>query len=261
MRILLAGDTHANTEHVKYLIKTAQEQDCDRIFQVGDFGYFESEKWGLEYLELINDAAERANVVIYFLRGNHDNIKLLLENYQDDADHEGFLMVRSNILFAPDGHCWEWGGKRFIVFGGAYSVDKDYRLAQERYDSEHLGVDCSGTHWFPDEEMTAEAFRNAIVAAPNTVDFMLTHDKPRMSNPGWNRKDLEECWPNQNRIQEAVDALKPHLLVHGHLHYRYDDQIMGPHGKTQVLGLNSEPWGSGRFYSGPDTWYVLDTDA
>lgn len=261
MRILLAGDTHANTEHVKYLVGVAKEQDCDRIFQVGDFGYFESETWGLEYLEHINHAAEQAGIVIYFLRGNHDNIRLLLENYQDDADHEGFLMVRSNILFAPDGHCWEWDGKRFIVFGGAYSVDKAYRLAQERYDTEHYGVDMSETQWFSDEEMTSEAVRNAIVAAPNTVDFMFTHDKPRMSNPKWNRKNIEECWANQNRIQEAVDALKPHLLVHGHLHYRYDDQILGPHGKTQVLGLQSEPWGAGTHLSSKDSWYVLDTEA
>ena len=44
MRILLAGDTHGNTTHVRYLIDVAVDQGCDRIFQLGDFGAWEHMK-------------------------------------------------------------------------------------------------------------------------------------------------------------------------------------------------------------------------
>jgi hypothetical protein len=150
---------------------------------------------------------------------------------------------------------WEWAGKRFIALGGAYSVDKQYRL-----DVEEARRKPAGTLWFPEEEMTDKDMTDYLMAAPQTVDFMFTHDKPLMSNPGWNRKDLKECHPNQARIQEAVDILRPHLIAHGHLHYRYDDTIDTPHGKAQVLGLDADPWTAERFYRVENSWYVLDIE-
>lgn len=260
MRILLAGDTHGNTSHMEYILAIAKEQGCDRVFQLGDFGYWEHEQSGIQYLDDVNKYSQLHDIPVYFLDGNHDKISLLLEKYKD-ADEEGFILVRENVLYAPRGHCWTWGGKSFIAIGGAYSVDKQYRLAQERHDAERYGKNTSGTLWFPEEEMADRDLDAILDRAPQRVDFMLTHDKPRGSNPHWNRKDLSECWPNQDRIQKAMQTLKPYLLAHGHLHYRYDDSVRTAHGNTQILGLNSEPWGSGRFFSGPDTWYVLDTAA
>jgi predicted phosphodiesterase len=252
MKILLAGDTHGNTGHMKYLISTAKQKGCDRIFQLGDFGYWEHESSGVLYLDGVQKAAERARVTVYFLDGNHDKTSLLLEKYTD-TDEEGFILVRPRVRYARRGHVWEWAGKRFIAFGGAYSVDKQYRL-----DIEEARRKPAGTLWFPEEEMTDKDMRDYLLAAPQTVDFIFAHDKPLMSNPGWNRKDIKECHPNQVRLQEAVDMLKPHLFAHGHLHYRYDDAIDTPHGKTQVLGLDADPWTAERFYRVENSWSVLE---
>lgn len=251
--MLLAGDTHGNTAHVRYLLEVAVKERCERIFQLGDFGYWEHDQWGVEYLDKVNEYAMKHGVTVYFIDGNHDKTSLLLENYSERRDDEGFILVRPEVRYAPRGHTWTWEGKKFIALGGAYSVDKDYRLDQEKRRRRP-----PGTYWFPEEEMTDTELRNIIASTTNTVDFMFTHDKPRASNPAWNRKDLEQCWPNQNRIQEALEALKPHLLVHGHLHHRYDDAVMTAHGKTQVLGLDADPQTAGLFYRVENSWEVLE---
>lgn len=252
MKILLAGDVHGNTSHMHYLMSEAKHNGCDRIFQLGDFGYWEHFPRGVRYLDETNRAAKQAGIVVYFLDGNHDKTSMLLEKYTE-TDDEGFILVRPNVRYARRGHVWEWAGKKFIALGGAYSVDKEYRLAVEQHENSP-----AGTQWFPEEEMTDKELHNYLLAAPQTVDFMFAHDKPRLSKPGWNRKDLEECWPNQNRLQEAMDMLKPRLFAHGHLHHRYDDAVMTPYGYTQVLGLDADPWTAERFYRVENSWYVLE---
>lgn len=93
--------------------------------------------------------------------------------------------------------------------------------------------------WWPEEELTDEDMTRAL-ADTTPIDVLFTHDKPRASNPRWNRKDLPECWPNQDKIQTVVNTLKPKLLVHGHLHYRYTDEVRcGDDGRTtRVEGLS-----------------------
>lgn len=248
MRILVAGDTHGNLLHVNYLLHVAVAQGVDRIFQVGDFGYWEHEREGVDFLRDVNRMAQEDDITIYFLDGNHDKTSLLLQLYSDQHDDKGFFVVRDRIRYAPRGHQWEWDDARFIALGGAYSIDKDYRLGLEaRHDKPEA-------YWFPEEEMTDEELMNILVkSAP--VDVMLTHDKPLLSNPRWSRKNLPECVPNQLRLQWAMFYFHPEILVHGHLHYRYDDTI----GATKIYGLNSDPNGGG--FAAPyrlqDSWIIV----
>ena len=48
-----------------------------------------------------------------------------------------------NLLFAVDGEVFDMGGLQTIAIGGAYSVDKYYRL-------------MNGWNWWPDEQPTPE---------------------------------------------------------------------------------------------------------
>lgn len=252
MKILLAGDTHGNASHIITLLDNAVKEGCDRIFQVGDFGAWEHVPSGVKYFNDVEKHAKLRGVTVYWLDGNHDKTSLVLEKYGDKKDEEGFLLCRPHVRYAPRGHRWTWAGKNFIALGGAYSVDKDYRLWLE---NQRGGA---GTQWFPEEEMSDNDMDTIILGDSSPVDVMLTHDKPRASNPHWNRKDLEECWPNQDRIQRAVETLKPKLLVHGHLHYRYEDIIDNGNGKTLVTGLDADPWTAQRFYRVENSWEVLD---
>jgi hypothetical protein len=55
-RVLIAGDTHGNTAWVDALARTAAEQGCPIIIQVGDFGYFPDHQEGPRFLTAVGTA-------------------------------------------------------------------------------------------------------------------------------------------------------------------------------------------------------------
>lgn len=262
MRILLAGDTHGDLAHCQYLIRTAKKERCDRIFVLGDFGYREHMKEGVDFCNRLDLYANINNVHVYFLDGNHDKTSLLVDSYHDQPDIEGFLLVRPYIHYAGRGHRWTWDGCSFISLGGAYSVDKDWRLEMEM-----RKVGGPGSLWFPEEEMSDEDMKLILDKDPSPVHIMLAHDKPRGTHPGWNRKDILECKPNQDRLQLAVKTLTPRYFFHGHLHWYYS-QVMDYEdhnfllNECAVTGLACNPEAKEyRDYDKTHSWQVLDTES
>ncbi len=186
MKIMLVGDAHGNTRFTAAIIDTARLEGCHKVCFLGDFGAWEHFPSGVGYFDNVNEYAELRGVTVYWIDGNHDKTSLVLEKYSNTEDEEGFLICRPRLRYAPRGHRWTWNGKRFIALGGAYSVDKDERLGVEKI----AGLP-PGTQWFPEEEMTDEDMDRILLTGLNAfgvpVDYMLTHDKPRSSVPGWNR--------------------------------------------------------------------------
>jgi hypothetical protein len=107
--------------------------------------------------------------------------------------------------------------------------------------------------------MTDAQFMAILDADSSPVDVILSHDKPRGSNPGWNRKDFLECLPNQNRIQHALVELKAKRLYHGHLHYPYTDRIPTSDGRyAWIFGLDCDPSAAGHpNYRKEDSWTIV----
>lgn len=293
MLILLAGDTGGHLEHCRYLLDVAAALHCDRIVQLGDFNFYEHIPAGVDFLDEVNDYARGPGYSIpwYAIHGNHDKVSQTLELYGDRRDAEGFVIVRDNVRYVPDGHRWTWAGARFIALGGAYSVDKHTSLKREEQDAERAVklaeaaaemwgmpsrivrysiavADCPAaeSRWFPEEEMTDAQLAAYLAADPSPVDVMLTHDKPRAANIGQPLLDLPDCMPNQDRLQRAVVALQPKVLAHGHFHHRYTDHIRSGDGDrwTRVEGLGADPRGirlpsvCDQPYRPEDSWMVLD---
>lgn len=266
MKILFAGDTHGNLGHAQYLVRTAKAEGCDRVFVLGDFGMWEHQKDGVRFLNTLDMYCNVNNIRVYFLDGNHDKTSLAVKMYSDDRDDEGFMRVRSYIRYAWRGHRWTWDDVKFIALGGAYSVDKLWRLDMEkRYPGKYGGPESL---WFPEEEMSDEDM-DAILENTEPVDVLLAHDKPRGSEPGWNRKNFAECLPNQDRLQRAVEALDPKFFLHGHLHYWYTQEMWHSHHGlddadgahvTTVLALNCDPDGADPHgYTKSQSWAAVDT--
>jgi Icc-related predicted phosphoesterase len=270
VRILFTGDSHGDIMYIRSSLAAARRNDCDRIFVLGDFGYWPHVSSGRDFLAQVDKHAKAMRIEVYFLDGNHDNMPPIfltpqpsddegfyLHRYATDGEDEDAL-VHPHIHYAPRGHQWNWGGKEFIALGGAYSVDKDWRLKEEAKRGK------SELYWFSGEEMT-DGDMEAIIkyAEPDKVDVMLAHDKPLWSTPDWNRKNLELCKPNQVRLQRAVNALRPELYLHGHLHYRYSDTIGHPvyAEVTRVEGLDCNPQAAeSPNYDKSKSWLVYDTD-
>jgi Icc-related predicted phosphoesterase len=274
-RILLAGDTHGDANAVRTLIQRAEMEKAEVLFVLGDFGIWDHHDGGA-FTDHVSRFSAKAGIPVCFLPGNHDNYDLLFEWEATKPRYaDGFYEIKDGVFYSPRGHRFTWSGVRFVSLGGAYSVDKTWRVIQDQVDLEQVRsmksrglslsvkeqylLDHGQKRWWSQEEISEQEMRDAMKGGP--VDVMLAHDKPRDAKPGWNRKDLEECWPNQQKIQSVVDATRPWLYIHGHLHYAYQDVLTKT--ETYVHGLDCDPaasrssGGSGKTIN---SWAVLDLD-
>ena len=78
-----------------------------------------------------------------------------------------------SLLFAVDGEVFDMGGLQTIAIGGAYSVDKYYRL-------------MNGWNWWPDEQPTQEmkkGIEKCLDYQHWKVDAVLSHTVPLKYEP------------------------------------------------------------------------------
>lgn len=277
MRLLIAGDTHGNLPFwADTLLPNAVRNKADAVVQVGDFGFWTHQPAGVQYLDDLDALCAEAGVSIYALHGNHDNWSKIMADHGDRRDEDWFVVVREFIHYIPQGHIWTWAGVRMRAFGGAYSIDKEWRLRLEakRYRSamarEHgrreaghapsVVEPTAGTLWFPDEEMSTEEFLKCLDIDCRPVDVVFTHDKPRDSNPGINLKDIPECHRNQNNLQIAMAVLRPRWWFHGHLHHAYVDTVACGYedATTTVVGLSCDDQAAMAFWRPSHAWCLLD---
>jgi hypothetical protein len=277
VRLFVAGDTHANARWVcEYLYPAAAELEADCIVQVGDFGYWEHEQPGVAFLDDIDRVAAQTQIPLYFLHGNHDRWSLIPERYQ--PSESGRYSIRPWIQYLPNGHVWTWSGFRMRVFGGAWSVDKDYRLDLEARRRQKIiwknewrrsvghpeepVPDTKGTLWFPEEEMSDNEMDELIMRDSSPMDVVFSHDMPHASDPGGPFKSLPNCLPNQRRLQRAMDVHRPTLWLHGHLHHRYTSHVYHEQADktTLIVGLAADDHARERFWSPTDNWCLVDLE-
>jgi calcineurin-like phosphoesterase family protein len=248
--IMLLGDTHGNTKFViNKVIPAARAKKINWIYQVGDFGYWEHQTSGIDYLDAVNGKLAEAGINLLFIQGNHDKVSMISRTYMEQ---DGFYKLRTHIWYAENGTVWspDSGKTNFMALGGAYSVDKRWRLEQENKIflqnihpemREHYPNQYKETLWFPEEEISDAELDVILNRVSERVDVLLTHDKPISAQPPIDLLPIAECEPNQRRIQKAVNTLKPKLLVHGHFHVRYTDLIRnGGDTYTVVEGLGAD---------------------
>ena len=80
------------------------------------------------------------------IHGNHEVRPANIPTYQTKVWNGGTVWVEEafpRLLFAMDGEIFDLEGLRHLAIGGAYSVDKFYRLAR-------------GYGWWPDEQPSQE---------------------------------------------------------------------------------------------------------
>lgn len=96
-----------------------------------------------------------------------------------------------NILFAKDGEIYDIAGMKTIVIGGAYSVDKFYRLSK-------------GYNWFEDEQPSDEIKAYVEKQLSNNdwnVDVVLSHTVPYDYRP----VDLFLSMIDQSTVDESTE--------------------------------------------------------
>lgn len=161
MATFLKGDTHGDLTAVVDFIEKMNLGENDNIIILGDFGLLweynrKREKEFIEFYE------KNYKCNICFLRGNHENYKLLNKiPIENDLGR-----VSEHISYLLDGKIYIINGISFLIVGGADSVDK-YRRTE-------------GLNWWREEVVSTEAVQDAIINSHRChINFVLTHTAPK----------------------------------------------------------------------------------
>lgn len=233
--IAVVGDTHGNMSWLcNDVIPYAVKHGCDRIMQVGDFGFVWPATEYRRRLTKLNRVLDRAGLDLLFLPGNHeDHTELGHLSVQAEADGAvtaaGHYLLRPRIAYVGRVSSWTWGGRRFAAVGGAVSIDRDWRVEHQR----RTGVPI----WWPAETLTGDEMAAAVGIGP--VDVLFTHDAPTaLPLPGL--KDDLDSTINRQAMSEVGRALRPAQWFHGHYHHHVQYSFRHDSGTSEVTCLDRD---------------------
>ncbi|MBO5334241.1 MAG: metallophosphoesterase [Clostridia bacterium] len=172
--IYYTGDIHGETRFIKHFILLNYLTENDLIVILGDAGlnYYGNDKGDSGRKRTLN----KWNVPILCVHGNHEMRPESLATYSEKEWNGGTVYYEEefpNILFAKDGEIYNIDGISHIALGGAYSVDKFYRLE-------------NGIKWFPDEQPSDEIkdrVKSKLDSVNWKVDVVLSHTCPFKYTP------------------------------------------------------------------------------
>lgn len=170
----VTGDIHGDVYRARNLIREYEIGKKDTLILLGDVGlnYYGDNQQDYEKKQILNEAG----VEILCIHGNHERRPESLPQYQRSWWRGGEVYVEDefpNLLFAKDGEIYDLNGWKALAIGGAYSVDKFFRLNR-------------GYLWFPDEQPSDEIKKQVeqkLDAVEWKVDIVLTHTCPSKYTP------------------------------------------------------------------------------
>lgn len=171
--IYITGDTHGRFDHIEHFCQRMNTDSKDIMIVLGDAGINYDEG---RHDQLVKKQISEIPITLFCLHGNHEIRPHNIESYHESTFHGGKVMVEDtapNILFAVDGEIYDFNGKKCIAIGGAYSVDKFYRLAR-------------GLNWWEDEQPSEQikaAVESRLEEMNWSVDVVLSHTCPLKYEP------------------------------------------------------------------------------
>lgn len=167
-QIFITGDCHGDFSKIENFLEDTQTTTEDLMIVLGDvkLNYFEDSKDIKKKKKL-----SRLPITFLFIHGNHEIRPQHISTYKKKNWNNGTVFYEEkypNLLFAEDGNVFVINNKTFFVCGGAYSVDKYYRLG-------------NGILWCEDEQPDDEIKKKSslnISRYKNNIDYILTHTCP-----------------------------------------------------------------------------------
>ena len=224
--IYITGDTHGNFDR----LNSFKYKKNDMLIILGDAGinYFldESEQELKSYLNSLG-------IKLFCVRGNHEERPENIKTYHLANMFGGKVYIENkykNLIFARDGEEYNIGGYSILVIGGAYSIDKVFRIMH-------------GYNWFKDEQLTPKEMINIINKVKGKhYDIVLTHTCPYKYEPtevflsGIDQQYVDKSMEHfLDIIEEKVDYDKWYC---GHYHTEKEiDKIEFMYGNIKKLEL------------------------
>ena len=162
----ITGDTHGSFLRIAEFCSLVRTTKEDVLIILGDAGinYYGNSK-DLRLKQTLNTLP----ITLFCIHGNHER-RPFLPQYEEALFYGGHVFIEPafpNLIFAKDGEVYNFN-RQTLVIGGAYSIDKYYRLNR-------------GFMWFSDEQPDAtikQTVTNKIQELHNKIDVVLTHTSP-----------------------------------------------------------------------------------
>lgn len=129
--IYYTGDIHGDTADLAARFAGYQLTQDDTVVILGDVGANYYAFYGSRKDKRTKAALSSLGAVIFCIHGNHEMRPRHIETYRTKLWHGGRVWYETefpDLLFAADGDIFDIEGIRHLVIGGAYSVDKFYRI-------------------------------------------------------------------------------------------------------------------------------------
>ena len=166
--VYITGDTHREFERVEEFCEEYGTTDDDVLIILGDVGinYYLDDRDNE-----VKEELSQLPITLLCIHGNHEERPELINSYTEKMWKGGLVYFEEdypNILFAKDGEIYDFDGRKAIAIGGAYSVDKYYRLYYN-------------LAWFESEqpdECIKRYVENKLESVEWKVDYVLSHTGP-----------------------------------------------------------------------------------
>lgn len=235
--IYITGDTHRNFKRVRDFCEKNNTSKEDVLIILGDAGI----NYYLDESDLfLKEELQELPITLFCIRGNHevrpDDINTYEIRYWHSGNDRlcgfwdrpnrpsgyggGAVFVEPdfpNLIFAQDGETYYINNKKFLVIGGAYSIDKWYRISH-------------GLRWFKNEQLRFSErvkIEKEIKDNNYSFDYILSHTCPYNTRPehlflkGVNQNTVDttmEKW-----LQDIADKINFKRWYFGHYHGDWDN--------------------------------------
>lgn len=174
--IFVTGDKHSDFSFLPTFCERFETTRDDLMIILGDCGinYYEN----LRDI-LLKQKLSKLPITLFCVHGNHEQRPKCIPTYTHKYIPRwgGLYYIEEeypNILFPCDGLVYNLEGFKCLVLGGAYSVDKFYRLE-------------NGWKWFANEQISTEDRAiidcNAYLGDYDDVNYVLAHTCPLQYEP------------------------------------------------------------------------------
>lgn len=204
-RLFLCGDIHGDFKKLVWSAVSRYKLTDSDIIVLGDFGVGFDNKIKSDYEE-VSKKLEKSNIVIYALRGNHDD-----PSWFTDGSHNF-----PRLKFLKDYELITLGdGIDILPIGGANSVDISFRLQQNEILKKKKRA-C----WWEGEDIE----RKDLKHLPKRVDLIISHECPNIFEPVTTRLgncplwQYEKILSSREYLSNIALNVNTNYWFYGHYH-------------------------------------------
>lgn len=200
-KFYITGDKHRSFKNVESFCRQMNTRKKDVLIILGDAGF---NYFGDERDETLKKSVSELDITLFCIHGNKENRPANLGTYGVRNFCGGRVYYEPrfpNILFAFDGGVYTFQGRKYMVIGGAESIDKNVCIANNKpyFDDEA-----------PDDEIKS-LIESKLKSHKYRIYGMLTHTCPLRFVPSEMFLSTREKIPGSENKKKTVWKYTPKI--------------------------------------------------